>query len=127
VYLIRECVERQDLEAARDVHDRSAAKKVPGYEGVAAAMADVYLTAGRCPDALTILDRSRAILPPVGTFNPELHQHAFVQQQAGVSVAVRIEQKIKSATSSVACSIIWPRTARCPMPTPTRLNGSRQS
>lgn len=67
--LIREYAERQDLEAARSVHDRSATARIPGYAGVATAMADAYLDAVRRADALTMLDRLPAILSPVEAFD----------------------------------------------------------
>lgn len=67
--LIREYAERQDLEAARNVHDRSAAARVLGYAGVATAMADAYLDAGRRTDALTVLDRLPTVLSPVEAFD----------------------------------------------------------
>ncbi len=95
--LIHEHAERQDLEAARGVHDRFAETKA-GYAGVAAAMADAYLDAGRRTDALTMLDRLPVVLSPVEAFNPELHQHTFVQQQTAVSIAVRIKQKNQVCT-----------------------------
>jgi len=87
--LIREYAERQDLEAARGVHDRSAEAKVPGYAGVATAMADAYLDAGRRMDALTMLDRLPAVLSPVEAFDAailerrvkrEKRAHGYFQQ-----------------------------------------------
>ena len=106
--LIREYAEREDLDAARDVHDRSgggakagyariAARygkarygdryiteaKVPGYAGVAAAMADAYLDAGRRTDALTMLDRLPAALSPVEAFDAAiLERRARREKQA---------------------------------------------
>jgi len=90
--LIREYAERQDLEAARNVHDRSAAARVPGYAGVATAMADAYLDAGRRTDALTVLDRLPTVLSPVEAFDAailerrakrEKRAHGYFQRAGG--------------------------------------------
>lgn len=75
--LIREYAEQQDLEAARGVHDQAAGLKMPGYAGVAAAMADAYLNVGRRADALTLLDRLPAVLSP-----PEAFDIAILERRA---------------------------------------------
>jgi len=43
--------------------------EMPGYAGVASAMADAYLDAGRRRDAQTILNRLPNILSPVELFD----------------------------------------------------------
>lgn len=80
--LIRELADRHDLDSARQIY-QGFSRQVPGFAGVAAAMADAFLSANRQQDAKEVLDEMPDVLTSREAFDAAiLERRAGRQEQA---------------------------------------------